>query len=196
MEDLAKDIVELPAFEDMPRDNILVIGLPGFARFSEKVIRDALLRNGQYVLGFDTETRPTFTQAKPIKAPHIVQLSTIGNAFIFRMDVPECVEAVKHLLEDPKIKKVGFGTKDDTKPLRANHQIVANNVVDLGRHSELKNGKNSMGLAGAVEKLLKRRMVRPKRITLSNWTRDPLTVAQMQYAANDAWASLLVYFAL
>lgn len=196
MVDIIEEQVKLPDFEGMPRDNILVVGLPGFARFSEKVIRDALGRSGQYVLGFDTETRPTFTLAKPIKAPHIVQLSTIKNAFIFRMDVPECVEAVKHLLEDPGIKKVGFGTRDDTAPLRANHQIVANNVVDLGKHPKLKDGKNSMGLAGAVEKLLEMRMTRPKKITLSNWMRDPLTVAQMQYAANDAWASLLVYMAL
>ena len=53
-----------------------------------------------------------------------------------------------------------------------------------------------MGLKAAVAVVLGQRFAKSKKATTSNWANKTLTPQQLQYAANDAHASLLVYKAL
>ena len=52
------------------------------------------------------------------------------------------------------------------------------------------------GLKVAVAVVLGQRFIKSKKATTSNWANPTLTPQQLQYAANDAHASLLVYKAL
>ena len=54
----------------------------------------------------------------------------------------------------------------------------------------------SVGLRAAVAIVLGQRMPKSKKVTTSNWAAAKLSPQQLQYAANDAHASLLVYRAL
>jgi ribonuclease D len=56
--------------------------------------------------------------------------------------------------------------------------------------------KQAVGLKTAVAIVLGQRMPKSKKVTTSNWAAPQLSPQQLQYAANDAHASLLVYHAL
>ncbi|RZL07273.1 MAG: hypothetical protein EOP40_16075, partial [Rubrivivax sp.] len=56
--------------------------------------------------------------------------------------------------------------------------------------------KQAVGLKAAVAVVLGQRLQKSKKATTSNWANAVLSPQQLQYAANDAHASLLVYLAL
>jgi ribonuclease D len=145
------------------------------------------------IVGFDTETRIVFKGPAPADGPHIVQLSTLEKTFVFQMHVSECHKVVSEVVADPLITKVGFGLKNDMRGLRRLLNIQPLSMVDIGRLPGLKNGPNCAGLKTSVEKVLGMSIDKSRCAMKSNWARETLSDSQVMYAANDAWASLLVY---
>lgn len=141
------------------------------------------------IVGFDTETRPSFTRGVAHKIA-LLQLSTNTNAYLFRlnkMGIPDCVAG---FLCDPKIIKVGISVKDDFHQLLSRRQIEPAGFVEL---QELCGGMGieEKGLQKLYCLLFGERI--SKNQQLSNWEIDSLTESQRQYAAIDAWACLKIY---
>jgi hypothetical protein len=67
------------------------------------------------VLGFDTESKPTFARNEVSGGPHVVQLATVRRAFIFQLHDARCSALVGELLAAESVVKVGFGLGDDRK---------------------------------------------------------------------------------
>ena len=151
---------------------------------------------GEKVLGFDTESKPTFAKNEASTGPHIVQLSSSLKAWIFQLEDAECRHAVGVLLESPHIIKAGFGLGDDKKRITYKLDVDLQGVLDLNTVFREQGYRKDMGVRGAVAVLFNKRFIKSKKASTSNWANTHLTEAQMIYAANDAYAAIRVYAAL
>jgi len=155
----------------------------------------ALLRQ-EKVLGFDTESKPTFVRHQSSEGPHVVQLATSAAGYVFSLRDTHCIRRVGELLANPDILKVGFGLGDDRKRIMAKLQIEPTGVIDLNQVFHERGWRRDMGVKAAVAVTYGRRFIKSKKAATSNWSAQTLSAAQLVYAANDAWAALRVYQAL
>ena len=141
------------------------------------------------IVGFDTETRPSFTKGVKHKIA-LLQISTPTNGYLFRLNkigIPDCVAG---FLSNPDIIKVGISVKDDFHSLSSRRDFTPAGFIDL---------QDLCGEMGIEEKGLQKLycLLFHERISknqqLSNWEIDSLTESQRQYAAIDAWACLRIY---
>jgi ribonuclease D len=147
-------------------------------------------------LGFDTESKPTFRVGEVSDGPHIVQLATSEEAWIFQLHDPACRGPVAELLGQSRVIKAGFGLGDDRKRITAKLGLEPAGVLELNAVFRERGYRKEMGVKGAVAVLFQRRFIKSKKAATSNWANPRLTEAQLVYAANDAWAALRVYQAL
>jgi ribonuclease D len=148
------------------------------------------------VLGFDTESKPTFVRNEASQGPHIVQLATERTGYVFALHEPESLRAAAALLSAPQILKVGFGLGDDRKRIVAKLGIEPQGVIDLNHVFHQRGWRKDIGVKAAVAVTYQKRFLKSKKAATSNWAAPQLTPAQLVYAANDAWAALRVYQAL
>lgn len=143
--------------------------------------------------GFDTESKPTFVKEEVSEGPHIVQLASLEQAWIFQLHDLECRAVVAELLALPGITKAGFGLGDDRKRITAKLGIAPMDVLDLNSAFRQRGYRKDMGVKGAVAVMFQQRFTKSKRATTSNWAKPELTESQLIYAANDAYAAAHVY---
>ena len=145
------------------------------------------------VIGFDTESKPTFIKGEASTGPHLVQLATDEAAFLFQIGPAAPVDVIKAVLENKAILKVGFGLQDDLKRLRAKLGIDTVNVLDLSTALRNKGEKNTLGAKTAVARYFGRTLQKSKKVTTTNWALPRLSEKQILYAADDAHVALKVY---
>ena len=85
----------------------------------------------QKVLGFDTETRPTFTPEQHSNGTALLQLSGSGKAFLFRLQKCGLPRPLASILANPAILKVGAATLDDVRGLQKIAKFAPKGFVDL-----------------------------------------------------------------
>lgn len=146
--------------------------------------------------GFDTESKPTFVRDEVSEGPHIVQLATREQAWVFQLHDPACRARVAELLALAGVTKAGFGLRDDTQRIRSKLGVEPADVLELNTVFSQRGYRKDMGVKGAVAVLFERRFIKSKKAATSNWANPHLTEAQLVYAANDAWAALRVFHAL
>lgn len=146
--------------------------------------------------GFDTESKPTFRQGEASDGPHIVQLSTPSQAWVFQLHEPGCRARVAELLTLSGVTKAGFGLGDDRRRIIAKLGVEPVGVLDLNAVFRQRGYRKDMGVKGAVAVLFNKRFIKSKKAATSNWANPKLTEAQLVYAANDAWAAIRVFHAL
>ena len=141
------------------------------------------------ILGFDTETRPSFKKGK-VNRVALLQLSTVAEAFLFRlcrMDIPQSLLA---LLTDPNILKIGTAIKNDIDLLKRLTKIKPAGFIDL-QDMVQEYGIKDIGLAKMAGIVLGVRISKSQQV--SNWENEMLTHAQQRYAATDAWICYKIY---
>ncbi len=148
------------------------------------------------VLGFDTESKPTFFKDQVSEGPHIVQLATAERAWVFQLHDMQCRAIVGQLLATHGVVKAGFGLGDDRKRIIAKLGVQPADVLELNTVFQQRGYRKDMGVKGAVAVLFNKRFIKSKKAATSNWANPHLTEAQLIYAANDAYAALRVYQAL
>ncbi len=142
------------------------------------------------MIGFDTETKPSFVKGSGGNHTALMQLSTQYECFLIRLKKLGIPVILARFLSNNKIKKIGISLKDDFHILRKQSDFKPNGFVDL---------QSIIGEYGIEEKSLQKiyAIIFNKKISksqqLSNWEADNLTVAQQEYAAIDAWACLQIY---
>lgn len=149
-----------------------------------------------HVLGFDTESKPTFVRDEVSEGPHVVQFSTLHKAYVFQLHDAGCREAVAMLLVSEHITKVGFGLAGDHVQIMRTLGVRPENVLDLNTVFSKKGHIKEIGVRGAVAVVFKRRFLKSRKATTSNWANKQLTESQIIYAANDAWAAIKVFHGL
>ncbi len=150
----------------------------------------------QVVVGFDTESKPTFRVGEISDGPHIVQFALPTQAFIFQLHQADCREFLVRILLATSLTKVGFGLKSDHGQIHAKLGVALNAVLDLNDVFRRDGYSGDMGARAAVGVALNRRFNKNKSITTTNWALPELTSKQLLYAANDAYAALKVFEAL
>ncbi|MDB5929686.1 MAG: 3-5 exonuclease [Polaromonas sp.] len=185
-----EQIALLEPFERLGLHQIQLVATPAQAASALQALR------GARVLGFDTESKPTFARNEASTGPHIVQLSTLDIAYIFQLEDIECRRAIGLLLEDSQVIKAGFGLGDDRRRIIHKLGVDLQGVLDLNTVFRERGYRKDMGVRGAVAVLFNRRFIKSKKATTSNWANAHLSEAQLIYAANDAYAALRVYLAL
>lgn len=179
-------IPELPAYPGIRFDDICLVRSAADAELAYRALSVA------DVLGFDTESKPVFFKGQQSDGPHLIQLATDTQAFLFPTLQVSKAEVVQEILESTQILKVGFGLGDDNKRLHAKLGIAPQNVLDLSR--ALRESKHrDMGAKSAMARFFGMRLQKSKKTSTSNWASAVLSERQLQYAADDAQVALLVY---
>ena len=86
------------------------------------------LLNSQ-IIGFDTETRPTFKKGKT-NLPALIQMATENAVYIIQLGCLPFREECAAILANPEIIKVGVGIADDMHGLNKIFPFTPGGVVD------------------------------------------------------------------
>ena len=143
----------------------------------------------QSILGFDTETRPSFKKGV-VYPTALIQISALDQAWILRVSRMGYPPELLEVLTRDDILKVGLGLNDDLRRLKADFQFEPGGFLDLQQYVAAFRieEKGLKKLSGIV---LGRRISKAQQV--SNWDADLLTEAQLRYAATDAWICLKIY---
>ena len=143
----------------------------------------------QPVIGFDTETRPSFRPGVTFRVS-LLQLSSPEVCYLFRLNRIPLDKAILQLFENKRLLKVGADVAGDLRSLRQIRHFRDGGFVDLqGIAPEWGIGEKSLRKLSAI--VLGRRVSKAQR--LSNWEAAQLTEKQMRYAATDAWICPEIY---
>jgi ribonuclease D len=140
-------------------------------------------------IGFDTETRPSFTKGQRFKIA-LMQIATEDVCFLFRLNKIGVPKVLESFLSDDHILKIGLSLRDDFGAIKRRTDIEPHNFLDLqGYVGQFGIGDASLQKIYAI--LFGRKISKGQR--LSNWEADRLSDSQQRYAALDAWACLKIY---
>ena len=121
----------------------------------------------QKVIGFDTETKPSFKKGKPnANKVALLQLATREKAYLFRLNKDKPDKAVIDLLSNDEIIKAGAAIRDDIKTLQTIYKFKAGSFVDIQDMAE-KAGLNVKSLRKLTAMIFSKRLSKSQR--LSNW---------------------------
>jgi len=141
------------------------------------------------VLGFDTETRPSFHKGRNNKVS-LIQLATADLACLFRINKIGIPPELAELLADPEIIKAGVAIHDDIRVLKRIKRFEPEGFVDLQKLVR-EFGIQSSGLKKLSAIILGFRISKRQQVT--DWEAAQLSEAQQVYAATDAWVCHQIY---
>ena len=157
----------------------------------EKLDQAMEMLQGEDLLGFDTETRPSFKKGK-MNEVSLLQLSNADQAFLFRLNYIGLPNSLRKLLEDASVLKIGLALRDDLKALRRLGEFEPNGFIELQDIAQ-ENEVPHNGLKKLAAMFLKYRISKARSKRLSNWEAEHLGPKQVRYAATDAWICFKLY---
>jgi ribonuclease D len=161
---------------------IIVDNLKTFYEAFPRLLRSDLL-------GFDTETRPTFRKGKK-NSVSLIQLSTADLACLFRINKIGIPDDLADLLSNPAVTKAGVAVHDDIRFLKGVRKFSPDGFIDL-QNLVKEFGIQSSGLKKLAAIILGFRISKRQQVT--DWEAEQLTEAQQIYAATDAWVCYQIY---
>ena len=144
------------------------------------------------ILGFDTETRPSFKKGIKNKVA-LLQLATAKNSWLFRLNKIGLPTKLLDILEDPGVIKVGVAIRDDLIKLGELREFTPSGFVELADYVK-KFDIQDNGLRKLAANVLKIKISKSQQ--LSNWEAEAYSPSQIRYAATDAWACFEIYHQL
>jgi len=144
------------------------------------------------VLGFDTETRPSFKVGESYP-PSLIQLASRDGAYIFQLSHIRAYDGLVDILGDEKRVKVGIAVADDIKKLKSLFAFEPEGFIELAGLAVTAGIKHA-GIRGLAALLFGCRI--SKSTKCSRWDTPILTREQIVYAATDAWICREIYFEL
>ena len=175
-------VAEMPVVE-YPGE-ITLVDTPEMARIALRELTRAR------VVGFDTETRPSFHRGHMHNVA-LMQLSTDDHCFLFRLNILGISEPLRKFLEDPEIIKIGLSVHDDFSVMRRLVDALdPQGFIDLQEYVKFFH-INDISLQKIYAIVFREKISKNQRLT--NWEAPVLTEQQQRYAAIDAWACLRLY---
>ena len=147
----------------------------------------------QQIIGFDTESRPSFSLDQPHYGVSLLQLSGPDKAFLFRVKKMGVQKKLCKILADDKILKIGAAVNDDIRGLKRHTGFDAKAFVDLQK-LVWEYGIKDKSVKKMAAIILGVKISKTQQ--LSNWEADTLSEAQQLYAATDAWVCREMYLKL
>lgn len=180
-----EQIQAFPVFQNLPMPQIQLIHSLEQCLAVEQELKSCAL------FGFDSESKPTFKVGEISTGPHLIQLATLDKAYLFQMN-PAIWAFLAPIFANRDQIKIGFGLKNDAHLFRK-RGIELNSVIELSKCFGHFGLKNPVGLKNAIALLFGLNFPKSKRISTSNWASKNLSAAQIDYAAADAYAPVLVF---
>ena len=181
-----QEISAMPLFIGMPIEHICIVDNPCSLELAQKALA------GVKLLGFDTESKPTFATGEKSTGPHLIQFANADQAFLIPVKYEAGLKLALDIAADSSVLKVGFGVAGDKALFRRRFDAPLNHVQDLSK--TLKTAfqlPQAVGARAAIAILYGHRL--SKSSQRSNWAQWPLSESQIHYAANDAFAAFAAY---
>ncbi|CAH0562517.1 unnamed protein product [Brassicogethes aeneus] len=166
----------------------------------DELLQQANRSEEEFVVGFDLEWPFNF-QTGPGKVA-VIQISpTLDKCYILHVsEMKKLPKSLSEFLEHPKVIITGVNIKNDVRKLARdfpgfNSDKMVENCFDSGvmaKNCFPTSGRYS--LEKLVNRILKMKINKDKKVRMSKWHIIPLSEAQQKYAAIDAYASLLLYY--
>lgn len=188
---------ELPEYPN----NIRLVSSEGSENY-EKLIEEATTAS---CIAYDAQWSPDFNG----ETDHPIALLQLGfpltgNTYVLQLPLLDSgfPDQVRHLFESPTITVAGFcaNEMDFHKFEITGVQIDRPSVHDVQPWSEAEMGENEsvkqgwrVGLKRAAACVLDFEMDKAPTVATSNWEREELTPAQVEYGAMDVWVALRLY---
>lgn len=158
----------------------------------ERASEAAAVLMRERVIGFDTETKPSFKKGQSNKVA-LMQLSTLDQCFLFRLNIIGIDPELTQLLESQDITKIGLSIHDDFNVMHRSSKVQPKAFVELQTFvKDYSITDSSLQKIFAI--IFGKRISKSQRLT--NWEAPVLTPSQQAYAATDAWACLMIYNSL
>lgn len=141
------------------------------------------------VVGFDTETRPSFKKGQSYKVA-LIQIAIPNKVYLIRTHHTGLTDEFNAIFASRRIVKAGVAIRDDIKALQALKPFEPAAFIDLSVLAR------QIGLQVESVKKLAGLMLGfriSKSAQTSNWEAPTLTEKQIEYAATDAWVCLELY---
>ncbi len=161
---------------------VIVDNLKTFSKVIPGLMKERLL-------GFDTETRPSFRKGHKNKVS-LIQLATRDKAYLFRINRIGMPPELAGVLANPEVIKAGVAVHDDIRFLKSVRRFNPAGFIDL--QSFVRNfGIQSSGLKKLTAIVLGFRISKRQQVT--DWEAEELSEPQLVYAATDAWVCYEIY---
>lgn len=141
------------------------------------------------VVGFDTETRPSFKRGQSYKVA-LLQLALPDKVFLIRMHQTGLPKEIISVFENTSIVKAGVAIHDDIKGLQKIMHFDPASFIELATMAKA-SGLQVESVKKLAGLLLGFRI--SKSAQTSNWEAATLSEKQLEYAATDAWVCLEIY---
>lgn len=179
------EIARLPSAKFTGR--VVVIAVPE----DEERVRSIF--EEESLLGFDTESRPS-SAVSPKNRLSLVQVATAEVACLWRVGEMRCIPPLlRKLIENPLQLKVAQGAAHEVDAFRDEWYLSPQGFIDL-HHVAMHLRTSPRSLQGLVGIFMGKRLGKEQRLT--DWEQSPLSQAQIEYAALDAWATREVLLAM
>lgn len=142
-----------------------------------------------HIVGFDTETRPSFKRGQFFKVA-LLQLAIPGKVFLIRIHQTGLPKEIISVFENSSIIKAGVAIHDDIKALQKIVHFDPASFIELSTMAKA-SGLQVESVKKLAGLLLGFRI--SKSAQTSNWEALTLTEKQIEYAATDAWVCLEIY---
>jgi ribonuclease D len=158
----------------------------------EKVAAATACLMQEKILGYDTESRPSFARGVHY-GTSLVQLSTADQAFLFRVDKIGVPKELAALLQCKEVLKVGVAIGEDIRGMQRIGAFKPQGFVDLQLLAD-RYGIADKALKKIAAIVLNLRISKSQQT--SNWAALRYTSEQKLYAATDAWVCREIYLKL
>jgi ribonuclease D len=155
----------------------------------EQLVQACRDLSSQSIIGFDTETRPSF-KAGVTNRVALLQLSTSERCYLIRLCRMRLHKDILRILSNQNILKIGADVAGDIRALHTLRNFTERGFVDL-QHIASDWGIEEKSLRKLSAIVLDKRVSKAQR--LSNWEASVLTPQQRMYAATDAWVCIKIY---
>ena len=107
-----------------------------------KKINDAAIKlNKEKIIGFDTETKPSFKKGEYFH-PSLIQLATENDAYLFQLNKNQKIFKILKIFENSNIIKTGVAIERDVKDLNKIFPFKPKNFVELSTIAKNNNIEN------------------------------------------------------
>jgi len=141
------------------------------------------------IIGFDTETRPSFKRGQTYKVA-LLQLALPDKVFLIRIHQTGLPQEIVSVFENMHIIKAGVAIHDDIKALQKITPFIPTSFIELSTLAK-SSGLQVESVKKLAGLLLGFRI--SKSAQTSNWEAATLSDKQAEYAATDAWVCLEIY---
>lgn len=146
--------------------------------------------------GFDTESKALFKRGEVSDGPHLIQLATLDKAWVIQVHDLECRKIILQWLCRKDVTKAGFGLHYDCGRIAQQFGVQIEGVLELNAEFRKRGYPREIGAVNAIALLFGQRLAKSKKIATTDWSWRRLSMAQVLYAANDAYAAAVVHHEL